>query len=292
MNEGKILINNELPSCLLDKNDELNDYDFILYHLFVKEPSYREFFTKRMREGKRMTILDNSAYEFYKSGESLDVANFIDTVKEFQPTYCIVPDVLMDSKQTLDLWELWKGFSLGSTKKMIIPQGKSLKEWLYCYEVMTEDESAYDCIGIPFHNDFFWDLGLITQYYLELNNIRPIGSVDKDDIYYSQGRLNLLVFLVKRCMIRPGKKYHLLGSHWYEELKMIKEVSKRINLSWINSIDTSFPVTRGICYSELSNKERPKEVIGIDDFYNMDLNKIQKKMVINNIKKYHTYGAL
>ena len=47
----KILLNCELPMELLSKSEELNDYDFILYHLFVKDKDYRRFFSQVMKEG-------------------------------------------------------------------------------------------------------------------------------------------------------------------------------------------------------------------------------------------------
>ena len=34
-------INCELPKCMLEDNNELNEYDFVLFHLYIKDAEYR-----------------------------------------------------------------------------------------------------------------------------------------------------------------------------------------------------------------------------------------------------------
>ena len=58
-----MLINCELPISMLQMNDELNDFDFILLHLMLSDPGYRDYYMSRVGNG-RVTILDCSAYEF------------------------------------------------------------------------------------------------------------------------------------------------------------------------------------------------------------------------------------
>ena len=79
----------ELPNCLLNQNNEINDYDFILFHLFQNNKTYRNFFIENKKEN-RLTILDNSAYEFYINGQQLDEKAFIKAIKLLNPTYFIV----------------------------------------------------------------------------------------------------------------------------------------------------------------------------------------------------------
>ena len=57
-----MLINSELPLCLLDKNEEINEFDFVLFHLCESNELYeRHFMYNRYLYPKRPMILDNSA---------------------------------------------------------------------------------------------------------------------------------------------------------------------------------------------------------------------------------------
>lgn len=281
-----ILLNCELPAQLLFKSEDLNDYDFVLYHLFVKNSTYREYFSRVMKEGKRMTILDNSAYEFYRDGGRFDKEEFCKIVREFNPTYFIVPDVLMDSAITLSNFRIWKNLLLGH-KRMVVPQGKSLKEWLDCYKRML-DSGEFDYIGIPFHNDFFWDIGecLYRTPVEGYNNPRKWTA----DMAYAQGRCWLLNYLYVNDLIDPSKKYHLLGSHYPKELEWIKQanIARRGCFDWISSMDTSYPVTKGI--TMVSIEEGEKEKISIDNYFEESLDEYQIDYITVNIKKFHDYG--
>lgn len=266
---------------LLFKNEELNDYDFILYHLFVKNSNYREYFSQIMREGKRMTIFDNSAYEFYRDGGEFDQEEFCKIVEEFNPTYFIVPDVLMDIKATLSNFREWKTV-LPGRKRMVVPQGKSFKEWMICYEEMLAD-GDFDYIGIPFHNDFFWDLGMA---YFSNVSVGFKSKIDSTDMIYAFGRHWLLQYLKFNNLIDPSKKYHLLGSHAPIELRWLKQ-KKSTDFNWINSMDTSYPVTKGIVMKDIV--DGPKETISIDDFFDMSLSSDQLNKIIYNIQQFHGY---
>lgn len=281
-----ILLNCELPAQLLFKSETLNDYDFVLYHLFVKNSTYREYFSRVMKEGKRMTILDNSAYEFYRDGGKFDKEEFCKIVEEFNPTYYIVPDVLMDSATTLSNFRVWRDLLPGH-KRMVVPQGKSLKEWLDCYKRMLEDGN-FDYIGIPFHNDFFWDIG-------ECLYRTPVGGYNNPrkwtaDMAYAQGRCWLLNYLYVNDLIDPFKKYHLLGSHYPKELEWIKQANivRKGCFDWISSMDTSYPVTKGI--EMMPIEEGEKEKISIDNYFEESLDEYQIDYITVNIKKFHDYG--
>ena len=119
-----MLSNSELPLCMIKDNDRINDYDFILYHLCLKYPFYKEFFK---RKSTRLSILDNSAYEFFIKKETFDEDAFISIVEELNPSYYIVPDVLMDKTSTVENYDRWKTKSIFvDSKPMLIPQGRTL----------------------------------------------------------------------------------------------------------------------------------------------------------------------
>lgn len=279
-----ILLNSELPSRLLYASEELNDYDFILYHLFVKNSEYRDYFSHVMRERERMTILDNSAYEFHRDGGKFNQFEFQKILEEFSPTYFIVPDVLMDAKLTLSNFKAWKSI-FPERKRMVVPQGKSFKEWLSCYEEMLADGN-FEYIGIPFHNDFFWDIGE-TLYRTPVDQYHnPLTWTS--DMAYAQGRCWLMNYLYQNQLVDENKKYHLLGSHNPLELKWLNQCHKnRDCFNWITSMDTSYPVTKGIMKKDLEDGE--KEKISIDDFFGMSLDKDQRDQITKNIQKFHGY---
>jgi hypothetical protein len=97
-----MLINSELPICMLDRNNDLNEYDFVLFHLYISNKEYREFYWKqRLSQPNRLMILDNSAYEFFIKGETLDMDTFVRVINELQPDMYILPDTLMNMDKTL-----------------------------------------------------------------------------------------------------------------------------------------------------------------------------------------------
>ena len=90
-----IKINSELPMCMLDKNNTYNEYDFVLFHLYVSNTEYRNYYlNQRGTNPSRLMILDNSAYEFYVKGEQLDLQEFFEAICELKPDMYILPDGL------------------------------------------------------------------------------------------------------------------------------------------------------------------------------------------------------
>lgn len=272
-----MLISHEIPICLLEESLKFNDYDFILNHLLDKHPKYKEFY---LNNSQRTSILDNSSYEYFINGQEFDEENFIKNIKELQPTYYLIPDVLMDSEKTMELFEKWKHinkYEFVNCKKIAVVQGKTLKEWLDCYLFYWKNQQHFDKVAISFHYEFFKTLA---------------GSYNEvEDISYALGRFNLLNFLVDNDMIMK-KPYHLLGSHiggiefcWY----------KQRQFNFIETIDTGYPVKFGIkkiLTSDLKKQTKIKPNIILDDFIDKELTEIQIKTILKNIKTFKTqiYG--
>ena len=60
-----MLINSELPLTMLKENATLNEYDFVLFHLYQQHPEYRDYYKEMRRSNpKRLMIFDNSTYEY------------------------------------------------------------------------------------------------------------------------------------------------------------------------------------------------------------------------------------
>ena len=54
-------INSELPMCLLSQNNGINEYDFVLFHLYISNKDYRNYYrNQRVLFPGRLMILDNS----------------------------------------------------------------------------------------------------------------------------------------------------------------------------------------------------------------------------------------
>ena len=272
----------------MNRNNEVNDLDFILFSLWEKDPEYKAFWLKNRKENPdRIVIFDNSAYEFFNNGQQFNVQDFTAAVQELNPTYFIVPDVLMNKDTTLENFKFFKNI-LKSYKRMVVPQGRSFKDWLECYKEMIEI-GGFDMIGIPFHNDFFYDMGLAATMTEANNSCRTgmgVRYADNDsDFFYAFGRIILLQYLQDHGLVRDDIKYHLLGTHHWNEMKSLGVYHK---YKFIYSADTSYPVTRGLVLKELECWD-PKEKISIEEFFKQEIGEKEEEMILKNIQKFHSY---
>lgn len=277
----------ELPKCMLDFEKALNDYDFVLYHQYLKDDKYRNHYLKtRVSDPERIMILDNSAYEFFVSGEKFVKDDFIRVIKELKPDYYIVPDVLMDKDKTLENFFEWLPIidTIDCSVPYFVPQGRLVDEFVTCITKMYIEIDRLNKEGhviekrfcIPFHNDFFRDE--ICDYKRFSRFIRPDIKEEKDitvDERYAIGRMTLMDEMVRRF---SDCKFHMLGSHNPREIRMYA------NMPEIESIDTGYPVKlaiEGVRYGE----ETSKPNIIIDDFYNQKLDHQIQALIADNIAK-------
>ncbi len=112
---------------------KLGDRIFVLAHLWVQFPEYREFILQRKAEGAFIT-LDNSAAERALVTEDV----LIQICHELKPNEVIAPDVLFDKdatiKNAMSFAERLVGEGLEDTVEMFFcPQGKTKQDWLECY---------------------------------------------------------------------------------------------------------------------------------------------------------------
>ena len=150
-----MLTNSELPLCMLDRNNDLNQYDFILFHLYISNKEYREFCWKqRLQHPDRLMILDNSAYEFFIKGETLNMEDYVRVINELQPDMFILPDTLMDMEQTLKDTRLFlKNYPINCSKPLAVAQGNTPNELTAC--LLLYQDMGIENVAIPFHNRFF-----------------------------------------------------------------------------------------------------------------------------------------
>lgn len=281
----------EMPVCMLGYDVEVNDYDFVLYHQFIKNSTYREtYLNRRTTDPNRLMILDNSAYEFFVSGESFNVDDYVRVVNELRPDIYIVPDSLMNTEETLKRSAAWlENYLIKITAKtpsgsspipMMTPQGRTRAEFNQCLQYMAtwiEQLKLPKFLCIPFHDEFL-KIGAIPTGIVDA--IYSNGEEITVDRKYAIGRVLLMNEL---CMILPDYKFHLLGSHDPAEIRSHRGHPQ------IMSIDSGYPVKCGIA-GVVMGEETEKPNISIDDFCDKELNDKTKELILSNIKKMKDYA--
>lgn len=279
-----IQTSSELPKCLLSEEDDINDYDFVLYHTYLKDKEYREhYLKKRKSQPERMMILDNSAYEFFISGEQFNEDDYVKVINELVPDYYIVPDELMNKDATLKAFNKWIKTTIKKINKKsrpyFTPQGRTYYEFNDCLWQMIDTINAKKLprnLCIPFHNDFYKDMDIPEVVKSEF------GDVTGLDNHYAAGRITLLSRLSFTNAFN-GYRIHLLGSHNPKEIKFIKRIPA------VKTMDSGYPVKLGIEGIRLGEeKEKPKTII--DDFYNKDLDENTKNLIKTNVKTMRGFG--
>jgi hypothetical protein len=258
-------MSHEVPICLLEKSKEFNDYDYALFHLINNHPSYKEFYKNSERE----VVLDNSAYEFFIKKEKLEAGAFAECVEEINPSYFIIPDKLNDYKATLHYFEEWNNkYSHLKNKKIGVVQGRNLKEFTDCYNIMGRE---VDKIAISFGYSFLPSL---------VSDILR-SSLNKYQVY-ALGRLNLLNFLISNNIIDKGKPHHLLGSYLPFEFLFYKNSL----YDFIESGDTAYPIKNGFFLNKIKMDffDKKKEIL-IDDFIDKKLDKNQEECIMYNVNQ-------
>lgn len=276
-----IKINSELPMCMLGKNNTYNEYDFVLFHLYVSSTEYRNYYLNQRRTNpSRLMILDNSAYEFYVKGEQLDLQEFFEAICELKPDMYILPDVLMSKEKTLggvhkfiDLYiEDIHTYSPGSNP-MAVAQGITEDELVECLNLYND--MGIKCVAIPFHNTFFKDMGCdVASGIEEAFCMFHCTSTITDDMRYSMGRVRFV--RSHSNLLSKFWHVHMLGSH---------SVAEKAFYSHLHTMDTAYPVKCAIEGYMLGMEPHKPEVI-IDEFLNTDLPKETQYLISTNVLKF------
>ena len=267
-------INCELPNCLLELNNDLNEYDFVLFHLYKSDPIYKKYYKEqRLKYPERLMIFDNSAYEFYIKGEVLNLQEYTIAIDELKPDYYILPDKLMDFTTTFDYVDDFLGNYKIFNKKsqpMGVIQGKNeaeLMKSIYKYTLR-----GIDAIAIPFHLKFYTEFG---QNNIEIvQNFKEMFGVLNDDHKYSIGRIN---FIEKhKEILKNFEHIHILGSHYPLE---------KIYYNDFQTMDTGYPVKCGVVGYKLFEEPSKPDII-IDDFMNEEFSTHINNLITNNVEAF------
>jgi len=261
-----MLIAHEAPICLLDEVKEVTDYQYALVHLFETQPAYYSFFKRCLLEGKEV-LLDNSIFELK---EAFNVEKYVKYIKELQPTYFIVPDVLEDCIGTISSYESFRnsyadlpGLWIGAI------QGKTYEEIVECYKYM---DSFSDYIAISFDFSFYQTIGISSS----LNPAR--AKLER----MCSGRVKLINMLINDGIWNHNKPHHLLGNSLPQELTSYR------NITSIRSVDTSNPVVAGIhnirYIKNYGMRTKPDTLLA--NLINYEVTVEQKADIFYNIQEY------
>ena len=274
-------INSELPNSMLEYNEQLNEYDFVLFHLYKTDENYRNYYLNmRKNHPDRLMILDNSAYEFYVKNEELDPIEYRKCICELKPDLYILPDVLMNKEITLKHTLRFSLMILAShqrdillhCKPLAVAQGVSEEELLDCMHIYLSRNIKQVCI--PFHNSFFKEMGKYADEDIQNEFAVTYNQPVNEDMLYAMGRIQFV--RNNFDLLKQFEHVHFLGSHCPLEKVFYKD---------FNTMDTGYPVKCGIEGVELF-KEISKPNIIIDEFLNKELDVYTKEMIINNVEKF------
>ena len=264
-----MLVSHESPIGFLERSRNYNDYDYALVHLFETNPEYYSFFKVSKTLGREV-LLDNSIFEL---GEAFDTKKFVKYIKELEPTYYVVPDVLEDSQKTMSSFHKFRleypdlpGLKIG------VVQGKTYQELVDCYRYMAK---MADYIAISF--DYSW-YDTVTQ-----SSATPVSqyhTLEKQ----SRGRRRLINMLQEDMVWNYNKPHHLLGCSLASEFK---------HYTWdrsIRSLDTSNPVVAGILNKRylrgIGLLDKPSVLLA--DLITAELNEEQEKDILYNVDEFKT----
>lgn len=220
-------IAHEAPKSLFSFVKNRTDIDYFLVHLFETDPEYFALAKESVKQGREV-ILDNSIFEL---GKAFDSKRFAYWIKQLEPTWYIVPDVLEDMEGTKESMELWiRDYSHLPGKKIGVIQGKTYEELRKCY-VFMDRVAEVDMIAISFDYSYY----------------RSSAPHPNQAVSWMLGRIKLLGDFWRDSIISTCKKHHLLGCALPQEGLYYGDYE------WIYSIDTSNPIVhglRGIRYQE------------------------------------------
>ena len=249
-----VLISHEMPFSLMKKKqDEYNDYLYVLLHRYLKGGEYADFADNY----KGSVLLDNSCYEL---GESLSNEILYATIHKLRPTWFVLPDTLGNKEKTIQRSTefLMQYDDFGGAIPIGVAQGASGTEIIDCYKYFR-DRFKNIVLGFPFV--FSW--------------------VDKHSYSQTQNRIDLLKYMLARNIIDKSRNHHLFGTWQAREFRVYR------HFDWIKTIDTSNPIMgalEGTKYGPGGIYVKPK--LKFDDVFDLPLNKIDVNLVDYNVKMF------
>lgn len=256
-------VSHEVPRCLLTVSPEFNQYDYALPHLLDQDEEYKQYFLDAKAKG-RYIIMDNSLHEL---GEAYNNERLIHWINEIKPDEFIIPDVWENSIESIQNAEIWNLYDFPEgVEKVAVVQATTLHEAAQCVKAYKELGYSKICFSYG------------ASYY---NDICPHPN---KDIGKALGRLSVISALYKTKVISQSDRIHLLGCASPFEFSLYK------GYDCIESIDTSNPIMmslEGKRYNNSLNMSKPKA--NMNDYYGVDLDKVDLELVNYNVNKFRSF---
>lgn len=240
----KTKISHIVSSDLLDLIDNRPFY-MCLANIASKDENYCNFYKKKVEDGA-FVLLDNGAAE--SDQMTLDIMWSV--IEKIHPTEVILNDALLDGSETIRrstealIFYKSKGYQ---GQFMFVPQGKTLDEWIRCYNCM--DKTDISTIGVS---------KFVTSGWNDSN-----------------ARFECCEYLNEH-----GKpSVHLLGCH--ENIYEVEQISKHFD--FIRSNDTAISYIYALANKHIDDGDRPKGEI---NFIKSDLNPEQIELLKQNMQTF------
>lgn len=238
----KLLVSHESPIQLFEESLQYNDYQYCLVHLMEESSEYRDWFLTVNKRFGADVLLDNSIFEL---GEAFDPEKYAYWLREINPNYYIVPDVLEGADATIEKWTEWDlAYKPAENKSLRIGvvQGKDWNDLIECYQFMS---SCADYIAISFDYSYYQHTG--------------IGGNKLER--WCTGRQRFIQDLIDKGHWNWSKPHHLLGCSLAKEFRYYVVN----NIHNIRSCDTSNPIVaalKGLRYNgDLGLEEKPSTML-------------------------------
>ena len=141
------------PLPLLSLYGALTHVHLLLAHL-VRYPEYRNHYRRCHFERGDFIIMDNGCAE---NGRSIDGAALVHAANEVSADEIVAPDVLGDAEatisRTLGFVRVY-GALLKCKSLMVVPQGSTDEEWLWCADQLLRRVPYDVTIGMPKRLDY------------------------------------------------------------------------------------------------------------------------------------------
>jgi hypothetical protein len=225
-----MLFSFEMPIAYLKECQEINDYDFILAHMLLKDKDYATFY----KQSTKFKILDNGCAEL---GKSIPTDELIKLAVDYKVNMLVLPDIWMNGKSTLvesenALQDIKKNFpkEYERLRFMFVIQGNSLADFQKCYTTF-EGNRYLDS-----------DISKITYglpYLTCAKILSPLSPTNRDDDV-TNARIRLIQQMdFNKEPDNPSQPYniHLLGAGF----NFSQEISFMRHYSNVFTADTSTP---------------------------------------------------
>lgn len=254
-------VSHELPLQLLEKNNEWNDFDFILPKYWEESPEYKEYY----KQSTRFKIADCGLYE----GKVPEEEKLISFINELQPDFFVIPDVWNDAKQSYRNAQYWQ-----KLVKSELPPTTKLCAVIQCTDII---------VGSTLYQRYL-DLGIEAIAFNHSSEAYK-KLFPHENIFISKmmGRIYFINYLKDKNIIDPNIYHHLLGANSFLEFKTYQE--KEYN--FINSCDTSNPIIFGLKeqnYTFNNCWDKPKEKIEV--WFDKKITENQLKYIENNLERF------